>query len=392
MLGPAGDGEAWDCGGVGRPVVRRNLNGEEESWLMWYEGWRAPGPAKGGHEGEGEGEDGAPSSCMGLALSANGLLWTRGSTMVETDERGQGGAGKVLEPSSNWWSFDTRHVRTGDVIIMASPTVRSSGGVFWMFYEGTSREDISFPASIPAPRSAALERCVGARGGGLLRSRPGLALSNDGRNWASIEGEHHSGSLFDVGQDGDWDSSFIGSPHVVFHSPGDLRMYYHALDADSDSGALSIGMARSRDGIKWVKWGKALAGGDPSASPGLGCINANVLPDPGLVSGDGEEACYVMLYERLTEDGRGSICLATSPDGLSNWTHSSTLLEPSADPGAWDSLSVGAPCLVDMGEGKFRLYYQGQGAGGSQGIGVAELAPGSSSFERIPVMTGLGSW
>ena len=47
-----------------------------------------------------------------------------------------------------------------------------------------------------------------------LRLRPGLAMSQDGRNWARIESEHHTGALFDVGEAGEWDELFIGAPQV----------------------------------------------------------------------------------------------------------------------------------------------------------------------------------
>lgn len=46
------------------------------------------------------------------------------------------------------------------------------------------------------------------------RLRPGLAMSQDGRNWARIEGEHHTGALFEVGKAGEWDASFIAGPQV----------------------------------------------------------------------------------------------------------------------------------------------------------------------------------
>ncbi len=47
------------------------------------------------------------------------------------------------------------------------------------------------------------------------RTRPGLAMSQDGRNWARIEGEHHSGALFDVGEEGAWDAAFVAAPQVT---------------------------------------------------------------------------------------------------------------------------------------------------------------------------------
>jgi hypothetical protein len=46
------------------------------------------------------------------------------------------------------------------------------------------------------------------------RSRAGLALSQDGKNWARIEGGHHTAAVMDAGGDGDWDSAFVGSPQV----------------------------------------------------------------------------------------------------------------------------------------------------------------------------------
>ena len=39
-------------------------------------------------------------------------------------------------------------------------------------------------------------------------------MSQDGRNWARIEGPHHTGALLDVGEEGEWDQLYIGSPQV----------------------------------------------------------------------------------------------------------------------------------------------------------------------------------
>ena len=48
----------------------------------------------------------------------------------------------------------------------------------------------------------------------MCRMRPGLAMSQDGLNWARIEGEHHTGALLDVGEEGDWDELFIANPQA----------------------------------------------------------------------------------------------------------------------------------------------------------------------------------
>ena len=88
-----------------------------------------------------------------------------------------------------------------------------------MFYSGGDFQPVAPPANLPGP--------IGEAGGGGgaagspspplvegLRLRPGLAMSQDGRNWARIEADHHSGALFDVGEQGEWDELFVGSPQV----------------------------------------------------------------------------------------------------------------------------------------------------------------------------------
>lgn len=46
------------------------------------------------------------------------------------------------------------------------------------------------------------------------RGRAGLALSQDGKNWARFEATHHTAAILDAGEEGDWDEAFIGSPQV----------------------------------------------------------------------------------------------------------------------------------------------------------------------------------
>lgn len=47
-----------------------------------------------------------------------------------------------------------------------------------------------------------------------MHSTPLPLCPQDGRNWARIEAEHHTGALFDVGGEGEWDELFIGGPQV----------------------------------------------------------------------------------------------------------------------------------------------------------------------------------
>lgn len=213
---------------------------------------------------------------------------------------------------------------------------------------------------------------------------PGLAISQDGRHWARIEGEHHSGALLDVGAAGEWDSLFVAAPTVVYHRSGDLRMYYHSFDVEC--GCFCIGIARSRDGIRWVKLGKIMGGGPASSFDEGGVLNGHVV-----MKGNGG---YLMAYEGIDGDGRRSIGLAESSDGLKNWRRcgDGPILVPGSRVGGeedgWDSEGVGCPCLVRMdGDDEWRLYYRGNGKEGRSGIGMAVSLSQGGEFP-----TGFGRW
>ena len=64
------------------------------------------------------------------------------------------------------------------------------------------------------PSSSLFACCPTDTQGTMRRTRAGLAMSQDGRNWARIEANHHTGALFDVGEDGQWDELLVGAPQV----------------------------------------------------------------------------------------------------------------------------------------------------------------------------------
>ncbi|CAI5491472.1 unnamed protein product [Closterium sp. Naga37s-1] len=455
----AGPPGSWDSSGVGKAVVRRFASDNEERWFMWYEGWTHddtsgessdPGGDRTDGEQVGENSSSLPAPVppvsrarTGVAVSANGLHWSRGSGVAETDAKGRGGPGMVLQPSANWWNFDTRHVSVSDVMMMSSQKVRASGGVLWMFYVGGNAEELPIPARILpqlAPRlapatatpptgapPAARDFTEGEIVEGL-RTRIGLAMSHDGRNWARIEGDQHSGAALDVGAEGEWDELFHGAPQIIFHEAGDIRLFYHSLDrsangnktsetsetgeaSEAREGKFRVGFARSRDGLKWVKFGPVFSGSNGKyAFDALGVTSRYVLRDPrasaggsGAGKGGKEDARkYVMLYEGVAVDGSTAIGLAESEDGMSGWKCLGPVFEPArgargeaegegvgsgagkgvGESCAWDSWSVGSPCLVDLGGGHLRLYYVGSDGRGFQGVGAAESLDGSFEFER----------
>ncbi|KAK6788831.1 hypothetical protein RDI58_012629 [Solanum bulbocastanum] len=339
-----GQKDSWDSSEIGSPVVKRYLSDDEERWYMWYHG---------------RGSDGGNES-IGLAVSSNGVHWERGEI--------------VLNCGDNWWGFDTLSIRPCEVVIMSSAKVRANSSVYWLYYTGFGSEKIETLEDSDRLR-------FGNGNGEIYKSLPGLAMSQDGRHWARIEGEHHSGALFDVGFDGEWDSLFIGSPKVVYHSNGDLRMYYHSYDIEK--GCFAIGIARSRDGMKWLKLGKIIGGGGGIGGfDELGVLNPHVIRNR-------KDGKYLMVYEGVDGNGRRSIGMAISSDGLKGWrrVEENDPLLKRCEEGGWDSEGVGSPYLVEMDgddqDHEWRLYYRGIGKDGRSGIGMA-MSQGNEfkSFQR----------
>jgi hypothetical protein len=361
VLGPSPEPEAWDSGHIGPPVVRRYLSDNEERWLMWYS-------ASGGD---------LKNEVMGLAISSNGVHWKRGSDPAEATGPSSDEVGKVLDCSDNWWAFDTEITRPSDVLVLSSSKGRAAAGVYWMYYTGGSSEKIEIPKPNNLPPNQ-IEFVYTDESVVVGRTRPGLSMSHDGRAWARIEGEHHSGSLFDVGEE-KWDSLFVAAPHVVYAGPDDLRMYYHSFDVKV--GCFCVGFARSRDGMKWVKYGKLLGRGLPGTFDELGVKCPQVVPHPG---GNG----YLMIYEGVAIDGSISFGLAQSEDGLSKWERCSDtpVFSVSSKENAWDSGAIHYPCLVHMDGDEWRLYYQGVDRSGRSGVGMAECSDGElRTFRRCHI-------
>ncbi|CAL8468150.1 g7689 [Coccomyxa elongata] len=356
---------AWDEAVVGSPVVRCFMGEEGSRWLMWYSGRSAGDP--------GLDAVAAAAGSIGVAASSNGMDWERGHSDIE-GARGaakERDVGRVLAPNEeDWWWLDTRHMTVSDVQVLSSDG-SASGGVYWMFYSGSSFETAAAPAGLPG-----LEAGTEHEG---LRGRAGLSLSQDGKNWARFEATHHTAAILDAGDEGDWDEAFVGSPQVVAVGPRDMRMFYHTFCAATQK--WTIGWASSENGFAWRKQGQLFSGSD----------------DEGAFDGGGAAACHVvrdfatkrwvMFYEGVARDNGRSIGMAVSADGR-DWRRLPRPVLEAGPPGAWDSGGVGAPCAVPMAEGRWRMYYHGlrEKGGCACGIGVALTDKESSEeFEGIRV-------
>ena len=156
----------------------------------------------------------APScGATGVAISSDGVNWLRGEDQVLglQGPTAASDVGQIMTPNSeDWWWFDTCAMQVSDVQIFSNSSVNSGTGVFWKFYSGGDFTPISLAGSgLPSSSSSLSSREVEG-----VRMRPGLAMSQDGRNWARIEADHHSGALLDIGEEGSFDDLFIATPQV----------------------------------------------------------------------------------------------------------------------------------------------------------------------------------
>jgi hypothetical protein len=369
LLFTKGPDSSWDEAGVGHPVVRYYLGDNETRWYMWYSG-----KSTSCHDVDAV----FPSSgSIGLAISEDGLNWSRGVDNIEgaRGERKARDVGRIMKPNGDWWTHDTAHLSVSDVQLLSAGAVSGEpGGVYWCFYSGGDFEPVEVPAGIvPGDAVGASASMEG------LRARPGLAMSQDGRNFARIEGDHHTGALFDVGAPGEFDELFIAAPQVVAAGPKDMRMYYHSFDVRRKK--YVVGLATSADGFRWEKRGPIFEGRDQDR--GFDSMGAAAR----CVVRDLDTKQYYMFYEGVDrETGLRSIGLAVSQDGIGGWKrHEEPIVAPSE--GNWDAGGVGQPWAVSMNQGRWRVYYSGRkdGHGPFEGIGCAISKKDSAVFESCPV-------
>jgi hypothetical protein len=177
-----------------------------------------------------------------------------------------------------------------------------------------------------------------------------------------------------------WEMGVIGAPSGLVVG-GEVWLYYEAGDG--------IGLAKSPDGVTFVKAGPVLAtaasGWDAGAAPRGPSVVA--LPDGG----------FAMFYEATPAAGGRAIGEARSADGLA-WTRvegGPALAPGPAGEEAYDDAGVGAPCAVAgetaLGRPMLRLYYAAESSAGKRAIGLAGRFE-DGPFERgISPVFGAGS-
>lgn len=159
---------------------------------------------------------------IGLARSRNGHQWQRN--------------GPPVLPVGPYDSWDERGV--------ADPYVIRAGENFYMFYLGQDR---------------------------ARRQRLGVAMSRDGVRWTKLRGN----PILELGEYGSFDSNGLGEPAVWT-----VRGYYWMLYTGRDHDEIRrMGLARSRDGVRWEKLPTVIAGSE--------AWDSKVICDPAvIVNGD----------------------------------------------------------------------------------------------------------
>lgn len=246
-----------------------------------------------------------------MATSPDGRAWTK--------------LGKVFSPDAATWEAG---------YIAANGSVRRVGQEYWHWYQA----------------------------GEMGRTRIGFARSADGRKWT-----RHGEPVLPLGPRGAWDEISLGDPDVII-ADGVYYMFYLGQDRARRQ---RLGVARSRDGVRWEK---------SRANPVLGVgrpntFDENGLGEPAVWTARGE---YWMLYTGRDRQEVRRMGLARSRDGV-RWTK---VAQPVIAGGLWwnnqvvcDASVMARGDKVDVWFGGGTVAHPAERINGVIGFGRLEAAP-----------------
>jgi predicted GH43/DUF377 family glycosyl hydrolase len=213
-----------------------------------------------------------------MARSGDGLQWQGGQLAIEPDTRTWEGAAIAANGAAlarggqiHYWyqageppriglarSDGSRWVKQGAPVLdygprgawderaLGDPYVIEEGGWLYMYYLGEDR---------------------------ARRQRLGVARSRDGVIWT----RHRGNPVMELGVDGEFDESGLGEP-AVWRERGWWWMLYTGRDRNE---VRRMGLARSRDGLKWERTPLVISGGQ-SWNAKVVC-DATVIVEPDRV-------------------------------------------------------------------------------------------------------------
>lgn len=188
----------------------------------------------------------------------------------------------------------------------------------------------------------------------------GLAVSSDGFKWT------RKGKT--LSPDQPWEQDYIAANGTAVHAAGEFLYWYQG-------GRLPrIGLARSPDGVSWIK---RL---NPVLQPGpRGSWDERGVADPYVIAAGGT---YYMFYLGQDRARRQRLGLARSGDGIT-WTklRANPILELGAF-GAFDENGLGEPAVWHA-NGLYWMLYTGRDRNENRRMGLAS-SPDGVHWTRVP--------
>jgi predicted GH43/DUF377 family glycosyl hydrolase len=165
-----------------------------------------------------------------------------------------------------------------------------------------------------------------------------LAKSHDGLKWS-----REPAFAISEGPPGSFDEFALADPYVI-HVGEFFYLYYLGQDKESRQ---RLGLARSRDGVKWEK-----SANNPILDGVLGKFDEN-LGEPAVWSSGGK---WWMLYTGRGHNETRRLGLAQSPDGVS-WQREQEPVIEGGQP--WNKTVVADPTVEPMPDGTVRVWFGG---------------------------------
>lgn len=187
----------------------------------------------------------------------------------------------------------------------------------------------------------------------------GFAVSKDGIKW-----EKTSTPVIDSGNPNAWDGNELSYARVTLLREGYFVMFY--MGRDIHRSAPKLGLALSRDGIKWQK------NSQPFLFPSS--VTQKFISTGHLVE---HKKFWLLFYVDETNRAENSMVhLAISSNSGKTWQGPFRVLSPGRWY-QWDCVRVHDP-FVFIKDNKISLYYTGGPRRKSRGIGVANLKIGDN--------------
>lgn len=213
----------------------------------------------------------------GLAVSGDGVTWHK--------------EGMILSPDPNTWE--------GGAIAANGSAIADDSGILYYYQAG-------HPVEIA------------------------LARSRNGHQWMK-----NGAPVLAVGPYGSWDERGVADPYVI-RAGSSYYMFYLGMDRAQRQ---RLGVAESRDGVKWEKLRS-----NPILELGeYGAFDEKGLGEPAVWAARGY---YWMLYTGRDHNETRRLGLARSRDGV-RWEKLSTLISGGE---AWDSKVICDPTVIANGD------------------------------------------